>query len=273
MAQPKGMSVNMIEKKENLKLKAALARGLITLLAALVLLVLTNYAAITILMGPQNVVSLDEDSLGSYVALNVDTIADFYAEAYNIRSDETTGWYAVIPFDGQFLTILLPERYFESASTVYSQWNYLIQGPNEEKTQYFQVNGTVDTLTAQEDGRMGDWFNAHSPELLGRGYVNSLTHADNLSPYIIKVDKIGGLPEMAAYILSGAAALLILHTAVVFLLAALGRYTRKDKKQPALQALPEAKGATGDEVTALPEDGGDTRDTGGDSASEDRKND
>ena len=77
----------------------------------------------------------------------------------------------------------------------------------------------------------------------------------------------------AAYILSGAAALLILHTAVVFLLAALGRYTRKDEEQPALQALPKAKSATVDEVTALPENGGDTRDTGGDSASEDGEND
>ncbi|HHU22607.1 MAG TPA: hypothetical protein GXZ52_04205 [Clostridiales bacterium] len=212
----------------NNKLRGALTRGLVALLVAIFLLIATNFAFIDILRGPEKLGPISQEDPGSYVSAEVSLIMDFYAEDYSSLRDSVTGWYAIVPHEGQLFTILLTPRYFESAGLViddtYSYLNRLINRIDK----YFVVNGTLDNLDPKAQAMLYDWFSLNKGWMAEAGIIGEVTdYSHILSPYVLCVDTVGSLPAVWAFALTGAALLCLVYVLIIFVRCALGKYGGK----------------------------------------------
>lgn len=226
---------NTANEKTHLRRKAAALRLSAAIILAAVLLWVTDFAIGDILSGPRQVSSMDNLPEGSYVSANIGAIYDFYAEDYTASADEVTAWYAVIPMDGQLVTLRLPARYFSSAETVINDTYDYINGFTGPQERYFAINGSVTAMSEELETRFYDWFAGNSGWMSDIGLVPAGADAgDYLSPYMIIADNIGPFYAVVTYIMTAIALCLLLYAVAVGIRLAAGGYKAKsDSTAPA----------------------------------------
>jgi len=212
----------------NRKLRGALTRALVALLIAVFLLVATNFAIIDVIRGPEELGPITEDDLGSYVSAKVSVIMDFYAEDYSRLRNTVTGWYAIVPHDGKLLTVLLTPRYFDSAGQVIDDTYSYINGLTDGLDKYFAVHGTIDSLELQAQEMLHEWFSLNKGWMEEAGLIGEVTDFSQvLSPYVLRVDRVGSLSFAWMLILNVAALLCLVYIFIVYLRYRLGKYDNK----------------------------------------------
>jgi hypothetical protein len=203
--------------------RAALIRALCAVLAALVLLAVTNFSVFRLLAGPRPLEALTEAELGTYTVRELDSILDFYAE--ETTGGDVTAWYAVVPQGDMLVTYLLPSGYFSAAETVLYDTVEWLNGRLETRGRYFTAAGTVARLEPEAEELLYQWFSEAGAQLRAAGVVgDSEDYADCLSPYVVRVDRVGRWTPAAVWALSGAAALLAVYAAIVAVRIGLGKY-------------------------------------------------
>ena len=205
--------------------KRAFIRACAAILLALALLAATDFAIVDMLRGPKVTADASELSPGDYVTTNVDMILGYFAEEYN-GSDEVTALYAVVPYGGRFAVIILPERYFDSADTVYNSTYDFINGRTAFINDYILVTGTAEELTDKTAAMFYDWFGLNKDWMAEAGLVDAdvQDYADHLSLAALRADMTGRLPSVWAWVLSGIAWVLFMYAVAVFLRLTLGKY-------------------------------------------------
>ena len=176
--------------------KRAFIRACAAILLALALLAATGFAIVDMLRGPKVTADASELSPGDYVTTNVDMILGYFAEEYNSR-DEVTALYAVVPYGGRFAVIILPERYFDSAETVYDSTYDFINGRTAFINDYILVTGTAEELTDKTAAMFYDWFGLNKDWMAEAGLVDAdvQDYADHLSLIALRADMTGRLPS------------------------------------------------------------------------------
>jgi len=203
----------------------ALLRAAFALAAAGVLLGAVGTTLLSVLRGPKSVESPADLSVGDYVALEVTALYDIYAEDYRSSGDRVTGWYVVTALDGRLVTLLLPERYFDSAAAILEDTYDRLNGQPDAKSRYFLVNGTVAALPAGAETRFYDWFSETHVWMEAVGLVPAAgDFSAVLSPCVIRVDDVGPYPAAVTYALAGAGLLLLLYAVIAAIRLALGGY-------------------------------------------------
>lgn len=212
-----------MEVTTNKKRNAAVLRALCAVLAALVLLAVTNFSVFRLLAGPRPLEAVTEADLGVYTSKNIDYILDFYAE--EARGDTVTGWYAVVPQGDMLVTYLLPRGYFDAAETVLYDTTEWLNGRLEARTRYFTAAGAVSRLDEAAEERLYQWFEEASGQLRAAGVIGeSEDYADHLSPYVVRVGQIGGMGVPAVWALSAAAALCAAYAIALAVRLGMGKY-------------------------------------------------
>ncbi len=244
----------MMKKTPNKRAKLALIRACAAIVLALVLLAVTGFAIADMLRGPAVTPDVTGLESGDYITTNVDMILGYFAEEYNSR-DEVTALYAVVPYDGRFAVVILTERYFDSAYTVYDATYEFINGRTAFINDYILVTGTAEELTDETLAMFYDWFGLNKDWMTEAGLITGEVDdfAKCLSGVALRADMTGRLPSIWAWVLSGCAWLFIMYGVIVFLRLSLGKYepeplpeeTAAPEPEPAPETEPSAETETG----------------------------
>lgn len=203
-------------------------------LLALALLAATGFAIVDLLRGPVVTADASQLSPGGYITTNVDMILGYFAEEYSSGSGETTAVYAVVPYDGRFFAVILPERYFDSADVIYSSTYDFINGRTDSINSYILVTGTAEELSEQTAAMFYDWFGLNLDWMTEAGLTGGEVddYADHISLVALRADVTGRLPSAWTWALTGAAWALLIYAAAVFLRLTLGKYAPKPQTGP-----------------------------------------
>lgn len=183
---------------------------LAALLVALILLALTRFAFVTLLKGPTDVNLASELTEGAYVSADISIDLGIYAEKYSTSSGEASDRYILVPMGEMLVSVLLPERYFDSEAEIRSDTYDWINGKADSINRYILTIGTVRTLEEKEQTILYDWFSLNNEWMSEAGLVGEVGDFTNhLSEYVICVDEIGGMSAAWVYALSSVAWLLI----------------------------------------------------------------
>lgn len=222
----------MSRKSEN-RAKNARLRAVCAIILALVLLASTGFAVVDMLRGAEFVSDATQLGVGDYVTTNIDMILGYYAEEYN-KNDKVTALYAVVPYDGRFAAVILPQRYFESADVIFDSTYAFINGESGSVNEYILVTGTAEELTGETSGMLYEWFGLNKDWMTEAGLISGevTDYAEHLSDVALRVDRTGALPTAWAVALTGLAWALLMYAVVVFLHLTLGRYDPKPETPP-----------------------------------------
>lgn len=224
----------MIKKKMNKRAKRAVIRACAAVFAALVMLAATGFAIVDLLRGSAAVADVTRLSSGDYVTVNIDMILGYFAEEYSRGSGETTAVYAIVPCNGRFCAVILPERYFDSAGVIYDSTYDFINGRTDSISSYILVTGTAEELTDETITMFYDWFGLNRDWMTEVGLTGGEVedYADHISIIALRADTTGRLPSAWTWALTGAAWALLIYAAVVFLRLTLGKYAPKPEPEP-----------------------------------------
>lgn len=238
----------MMEKPTNKRAKRAVIRACAAAVLALVLLAATGFAVVDMLRGPDVTADMTGLAPGDFVTTNVDMILGYFAEEYNGK-DEVTALYAVVPYGGRFAVVILPERYFDSADTVYDSTYDFINGRTAFINDYILVTGTAEELTDETAAMFYDWFGLNKDWMAEAGLVDAdvQDYADHLSLVALRADMTGRLPAVWAWTLSGIAWALLMYAVIVFLRLTLGKYAPEPEPASAEIAAQEPEAGAEEE--------------------------
>lgn len=194
---------------------------LLSLLIALLLLGATRFGFVRAISGLKPATSALALSEGDYVSAEISMDLGIYGEEFSSGTDDVTGRYVIVPMGEQFVSVLLPTRYFHSEEAVRAATYDWINGHVEVLSSYMLVTGTVRSLTSAEQAVMYDWFELNNGWMTQVGLIGPVDDfANYLSDNIICVDEINGIDTTAVYICSIIAGLLALFALVAGIVTA-----------------------------------------------------
>jgi hypothetical protein len=240
-----------MEKQKLTRAKKAVIRAVCAAVLAVILLAASGFAVVRLVSGAKIRADISDLEVGDYVTTNVDMILGYFAEEYNSK-DEDTAYYAVVPYDGKFSVVILPQRYFESADVIFDETYDFINGRRDSINSYVLVTGTAEELSETTAGMFYDWFGLNKDWMTEAGLIDGEVedYADYLSVVALRGDRVGHVSSVAAWILTAAAWVLLIYAAVVLLRWTLGKYEEvlvaeetveeaAVEEEPAEEELPE----------------------------------
>lgn len=214
-------------KGGNKKLRNAIIRMAAGIVAAVLLLVVTGFAPIKLLKGPEESDAIQDNDAGDFVERDIYAILGFYADSENSK-DETVGRYAVVPMNGELVSVYFTKRYLDSADSVCDATYDFINGDVSSLDSYVTVEGTVGTLDEDASGLMYDWFGTNKDQMVEMNLIaDTDDYSDYLSDDVLIVDTVNGYSETAVLITGILAALCALYAVVEIVLMATGFYLPK----------------------------------------------
>lgn len=229
------------------KLGSIFFRCLAAFLAAVLLFAITGFAFVSFIRGPEEISNITEDTAGKYVTANIDVIFGYYAESGVNSSGEAKARFALIPSGGKFVTVQLPERYFESADVILDTTYDVINGYSLTLDKYFTVTGSVRELDSAADELLHEWLALNSTWMTEAGIIGSgEDYGELVSNLVFNVDYYGGMSSVWAYTLTIIGALALLYALSMAVLLAY-KVNAKKKLEPASGPV-EDSGADEDEL-------------------------
>lgn len=216
----------------NRRLRNAVVRMASALIVPAILLAITGFAPITLLKGPKETEAIQNDEIGDFVVHDIYCILGFYADQKN-KADETTGRYAVVPMNGELVSVYFTQRYLESANSVCDNTYNFINGKAAALDKYVIVEGTVEEIGEDVASLMYDWFGINKNQLVQmRMIADTDDYSDYLSDSLLVVDTVNSYSETVIYIIGIISALLLLYSIIEIILMSTGFYlSRRSKKQ------------------------------------------
>ncbi len=208
----------------NKKLRGAVIRMAAAVAAAVILLAITAFAPVMLLKGPEETEAIQNNEPGDFVYRDIYAILGFYADDKG-KSGETMGRYALVPMNGELVSVHFTKRYLESADAVCDNTYDFINGRAEKLDKYVTVEGTVEEIGEDASALMYDWFGANKAQLVEmRMIADTEDYSDHLSDYLLEVDTVKSHNETYVYVTGIIAAMLLLYAIVEIVLMASGFY-------------------------------------------------
>lgn len=218
-------------KGGNKRLRNAIIRMAAALITAAILLAITGFAPIMLLKGPKETEVIQNNEIGDFVVSDIFCILGFYADEKN-KADETTGRFAVVPMNGELVSVHFTQRYLESADAVCNNTYDLINGKATALDKYVVAEGTVEKIGEDASSLMYDWFGINKDQLVEMRMIADIDdYSDYLSDYLLVVDTVNSYSETLVYITGIIAAMLLLYSIVEIILMSIGFYLPKPVKE------------------------------------------
>lgn len=146
---------------------------------------------------------------------DISMIVGFYAQDGGGDGRSPRAKYALVPTGAAFITVQIPPRYYDAADAVYQKTLDYYSGKAPRPQVSFTVYGSVTPMEDEALTMLYEWFHLNLELMQTVGIVGEVTDfAHHLSPYILKVDYIGGVPQGQAVCFS----ILLILSAIVCLL-------------------------------------------------------
>lgn len=216
-----------MEKQKNPRAQRAIARAVIAAVLGLILLAASGFAIVKLVKGAEVRSGLGGLEKSDYITTNVDMILGYFAEEYT--GDRVKTHYAVIPENGMLYAVILPERYFESADTIFGATYDFINGRADRLSKYILVTGTAEELTDDTATMFYDWFGLNKDWLAEAGLVGSevTDYTDHICLTALRADRTGRVSTVWAWVLTGLAWAGFIYAAIILLRLSMGKYGPK----------------------------------------------
>lgn len=229
------------DKKDNNLRRAAIIRLASAVVLSVLLLAICSFAPIKLISGAKQTKAIQDNEFGDFVCRDIYAVLGFYADDKN-SDGEVTGRYAVVPMNGQLVTVHFSRRYLESADAVCDATYDFINGNRESLNVYCAVEGTVEELDNDASGLMYDWFSLNYNQLVEMKMIAETDdYADYVTDYVLMVDTIDGHSISYVTIMGGISAALLAYAIVELTLILSGFYTKLAAKRGDNAEKPEEK--------------------------------
>lgn len=230
-----------MEKQKNPRAQSAIARAVIAAVLGLILLAASGFAIIKLVKGAEIRSELKGIEKGDYITTNVDMILGYFAEEYT--GDKVKTHYAIVPENGMLYAVILPERYFDSADTIFDATYDFINGRTDRLSSYILVTGTAEELPDNTASMFYDWFGLNKDWMSEAGLVSGdvSDYANHICLTALRGDRTGTVSIVWAWVLTGLAWAGFIYAAIVFLRLTLGKYNPKPE---AAESAPDAAAET-----------------------------
>lgn len=216
-------------------LRFALIRCAASLILAAVLLLVSGFSIVDLAGGPVEYQAFEEAEQGSFVKCEISAIIGLYGENEEL---------ALVPGGRQYVTVRFTGRYDESVRAVVEETEGFLAGNIYPLDKYVVVQGTVETLDEEQSALLKEWLELNREALISKGVASETIDMENyVSDKVLLVDTVNGKSQTLVFILTGAAALLVLYIIAEFIMMALGLY--KNKKEKPEESLSEDKDEQG----------------------------
>lgn len=216
-------------------LRFALIRCAASLILAAVLLLVSGFSIVDLAGGPVEYQAFEEAEPGSFVKCEISAIIGLYGENEEL---------ALVPGGRQYVTVRFTGRYDESVRAVVEETEGFLAGNIYPLDKYVVVQGTVETLDEEQSALLKEWLELNREALISKGVASETIDMENyVSDKVLLVDTVNGKSQTLVFILTGAAALLVLYIIAEFIMMALGLY--KNKKEKPEESLGEDKDEQG----------------------------
>lgn len=263
-----------MKTNDPIRVKKAWIRLVAALVAAVALLVVSNFGVFKMLGTPKSLMadaastlpvegSAEEEAPsgaqpGDFVEHEVYLILKNFAEG--TRGGTVRERYAVVPVDGKLVTFRFPQRWLESEQGIVDATQDLLNGVAQYIDKYIVVRGTVQTLPEDVSGELYSWFADNQEWLSQSGLIPpDQDAAFVLSDQMVSVDTVGKLPFAAVIGLTVAAGLCLLYALYELIRILAKGYAVKRPEPEAAEApedgieveITESDPETGEDVTDL----------------------
>ena len=216
-------------------LRFALIRCAAALILAAVLLLVSGFSIVDLAGGPVEYQAFEEAESGSFVKCEISAIIGLYGENEEL---------ALVPGGRQYVTVRFTGRYDESVRAVVEETEGFLAGNIYPLDKYVVVQGTVETLDEEQSALLKEWLELNREALISKGVASETIDMENyVSDKVLLVDTVNGKSQTLVFILTGAAALLVLYIIAEFIMMTLGLY--KNTKEKPEESLGEDKDEQG----------------------------
>lgn len=228
------------DKKDNNLRRAAIIRLASAVVLSVLLLAICSFAPIKLISGAKQTKAIQDNEFGDFVRRDIYSVLGFYAD--DKKDGEVTGRYAVVPMNGQLVTVHFTRRYLESADAVCDATYEFINGNRESLNVYCTVEGTVEELDNDASGLMYDWFSLNYDQLVEMKMIAETDdYADYVTDYVLQVDTVDGRSMTFVTIMGVLSATLLAYAIVELILILSGFYTKLAAKRGNNAGKPEEK--------------------------------
>lgn len=193
-------------------LRFALIRCAAALILAAVLLLVSGFSIVDLAGGPVEYQAFEEAEPGSFVKCEISAIIGLYGENEEL---------ALVPGGRQYVTVRFTGRYDESVRAVVEETEGFLAGNIYPLDKYVVVQGTVETLDEEQSALLKEWLELNREALISKGVASETIDMENyVSDKVLLVDTVNGKSQTLVFILTGAAALLVLYIIAEFIMMA-----------------------------------------------------
>lgn len=212
-------------KKGNRKLVFAAIRAAVALVIALVLVLVSGFAFVYQLGGPEEVTDGAQLAGHSYVSADIKWVMDVVGTETNRATGKVLYYYVVAPVGNRFTLLRVDAGQLENVQALKAETTALLVGESKAMTIHMPVRGMVAQAEQGAYSLLNSWFNDNIEWMTIAGVVGEEpSAADYLVDECILVDRVGACGEGVSAVLSIAAAVFVLYALVECVLMATGYY-------------------------------------------------
>lgn len=257
----------------SVRARHALRRGVVGLLAAIVLLAVSGFGVFRIARGAQEIAGTFDSDPGTFVQHDIVFILNTFSDP-----NGGSAQYGVVPIGGKLVAFRFPARWNASVKTIADATTSVLSGQSYSVDSFIRVTGTVKTMPEAVSSALYDWYTENHAYLQQIGAIgDSEDAADYLPDEIVRVDTVGSIPQGWVEGLTVAAVACLIYAIVVLIRILCGKYeqeklpditfelvdmTPETEDAPEADAAPETEPETEPEAEAAqPEKSEETEDT------------
>ena len=261
------------KKPMSVRARHALRRGVVGLLAAIVLLAVSGFGVFRIARGAQEIAGTFDSDPGTFVQHDIVFILNTFSDP-----NGGSAQYGVVPIGGKLVAFRFPARWNASVKTIADATTSVLSGQSYSVDSFIRVTGTVKTMPEAVSSALYDWYTENHAYLQQIGAIgDSEDAADYLPDEIVRVDTVGSIPQGWVEGLTVAAVACLIYAIVVLIRILCGKYeqeklpditfelvdmTPETEDAPEADAAPETEPETEPEAEAAqPEKSEETEDT------------
>lgn len=241
-------------KPMSVRARHAFRRGVVGLLAAIVLLAVSGFGVFRIARGAQEIAGTFDADPGTFVQHDI-------AFILNTFSDPNGGsaQYGVVPIGGKLVAFRFPARWNASVKTISDATTSVLSGQSYSVDSFIRVTGTVKTMPEAVSSALYDWYTENNAYLQQIGAIgDSEDAADYLPDAIVRVDYVGSIPQGWVEGLTVAAVACLIYAIVVLIRILCGKYEQEKLPDITFELVDmtpetEAKPETAPEADSAPE--------------------
>ena len=238
----------------SVRARHAFRRGVVGLLAAIVLLAVSGFGVFRIARGAHEIAGTFDADPGTFVQHDIVFILNTFSDP-----NGGSAQYGVVPIGGKLVAFRFPARWNASVKTIADATTSVLSGQSYSVDSFIRVTGTVKTMPEAVSSALYDWYTENHAYLQQIGAIgDSEDAADYLPDEIVRVDTVGSIPQGWVEGLTVTAVACLIYAIVVLIRILCGKYEQEKLPDITFELVDmtpetEAKPETAREADSAPE--------------------